>query len=99
MDRNGGGVCGGGGGGGGGVGEGGREGTGGRGEVVVRTWVVNGGSLSINRHKMHLIMGAVSLWTRPPGPVPAYRAQKNHLHPNATTESCQDHQEPTISQQ
>ena len=34
-----------------------------------------------------------------PGPVPVYRALKHHLHPNATTESCQDHQEPTISQQ
>ena len=32
------------------------------------------------RQRMHLIMGAVSLWTQPPGPVPVYRAQKNsHL--------------------
>ena len=33
------------------------------------------------------------------GPVPVYRALKNPLHPNATTESCQNHQEPRISQQ
>ena len=28
-----------------------------------------------------------------------YRALKNPPHPNATTESCQNHREPTISQQ
>ena len=45
--------------------------------VVVRTWVVNGRSLSINRHRMHLIgwqkhLGASS--RRPRQPFPALMA-------------------------
>ena len=33
-------------------------------------------SLAIRHHSMHLIMGAVSLWTRPLGPAPVCRASK-----------------------
>ena len=51
--------------------------------AMVRTWVVNGRSLSINRHKMHLIQVAERLGVRlpaspPPGPQrPDGRRPKN----------------------
>ena len=37
---------------------------------------------------MHLIMGAVSLWTRPPGPAPMCRALKIHPHPSKHSARC-----------
>ena len=82
-------VCGGGGGEGRKGGREGREGGGeGGGEevcvvVVVRTWVVNGRSLSMNRHRMHLIRVAEHLGVKlpaspPPGTRrPAGRSAKN----------------------
>ena len=51
--------------------------------VVVRTWVVNGRSLSMNRHRMHLIRVAEHLGVKlpaspPPGTRrPAGRSAKN----------------------
>ena len=41
--------------------------------------------LLIHANEMHLIMGAVSLWTRPPGPVPVCRAPRNSSHQLTTT--------------
>ena len=38
---------------------------------------VNVASLSITHHSVHLIMGAVSLWTRPPALCPMHRAPKS----------------------
>ena len=77
--------CGCGGGGGGGSGGGGAD------------PVCNDACLSMTTHEMHLIMGAVSLWTRPPAlylctgpPVPLYRALKIHpaTHQKSAPRPC-----------
>ena len=71
------------------VGGGERGGGEGGGRREERWWwsdgAVNERSLSITHHGMQLIMGAMSLWTRPPGRVPVHTAPKRL--PNQ--ESCQ----------